>query len=197
MTVSSDQCNTPNEFLPMHPYVVSVNASPRHDFSKPVLDAIQLLQGLGVEGDAHCGASVKHRYLARKNPKLPNLRQVHLIQYELFDELATRGFTVAPGQMGENLSTRGIDLLALPTDTELALGANAVVRLTGLRNPCVLIDRFQPGLMTAVLDRDADGKLLRKSGVMGIVVRGGAVRAGDAVQVRLPLDQPHRPLAPV
>ncbi len=181
----------------MHPHIVSVNASPRHDFSKSALDSIQLLQGLGIEGDAHCGASVKHRYLARKNPKLPNLRQVHLIQCELFDELAARGFTVSPGQMGENLSTRGIDLLALPTDTELAIGADAVVRLTGLRNPCVLIDRFQPGLMAAVLDRDADGKLLRKSGVMGVVVQAGTVRAGDTVEVRLPLGQPHRPLVPV
>ena len=181
----------------MHPQIVSVNASPKHDFSKSAQGTIQLLEGLGVAGDAHCGASVKHRYLARKNPKLPNLRQVHLIQCELFDELALRGFTVSPGQMGENLSTRGIDLLALPTDCELAIGADAVVRLTGLRNPCVLIDRFQPGLMAAVLDRDADGKLLRKSGVMGVVVQGGTVRAGDAVAVRLPLGQPHRPLVPV
>ncbi len=181
----------------MQPKIVSVNASPKHDFSKSVRDAIRLLQGLGVEGDAHCGVLVKHRYLARKNPKTPNLRQVHLIPCELFDELAARGFAVAPGQMGENLSTRGIDLLALPTDAELAIGPDAVVRLTGLRSPCVLIDRFQPGLMAAVLGRDEDGKLLRKSGVMGVVLQGGTVRAGDAVRVRLPLSQPHRPLGPV
>ena len=166
--------------------VVSVSAHPGHAFSKPRLDAIRLLEGLGVEGDAHCGATVKHRSRVRQDPTQPNLRQVHLVHEELFTELAARGFTVGPGDIGENVTTRGLDLLGLPVGTEIHLGDEAVVRLTGLRNPCSQLDGFQDGLMAAVLDRDADGNLVRKSGVMGVVVRGGVVRAGDSIEVVLP-----------
>ncbi|MEO9148973.1 MAG: MOSC domain-containing protein [Burkholderiaceae bacterium] len=178
------------------PYIIAVNASSKHWVSKPMQFEIRLLEGLGIEGDAHCGAKVKHRYLAKKDPTQPNLRQIHLVQSELFDELAGRGFTVVPGQMGENVTTRRLDLLALATGTELALGADAVIRLTGLRNPCVLLDRLQPGLMSAVLDRDSQGQLVRKAGVMAVVVRGGVVQPGDAIEVVLP-EPPHRPLRPV
>ena len=175
--------------------VLAVSAGATHDFSKPPLPRITLLEGLGVEGDAHCGATVKHRSRVARDPHQPNLRQVHLIQAELFAELAARGYRVAPGQMGENITTRGLDLLALPVDTVLRFGA-AAVRLTGLRNPCHQIDRFQRGLMAAVLDRAADGSLVRKAGVMAVVVEGGTVMVGDTIEVMLPVT-PHRGLQPV
>lgn len=173
--------------------VVAVSAAPAHVFSKATQASITLLAGLGVEGDAHCGVTVQHRSRVAQDPTQPNLRQVHLLAGELFDELAAKGHEVAPGQLGENITTRGIDLLHLPVDTELHLGGSAVLRLTGLRNPCVQIDQFRPGLMAAVLDRAPDGRLLRKAGVMAVVVAGGRVAPGDAVQVVLPAG-PHRAL---
>ena len=173
--------------------VVNVSRSGSHSFSKPVAGAITLLAGLGVEGDAHCGVTVKHRSRVAQDPTQPNLRQVHLLHSELFDELTAKGFDVAPGALGENVATAGIALLALPVGTELQLGASAVVRLTGLHNPCVQLDRFQPGLMAAVLGRTAQGALVRKAGVMAIVVRGGPVRAGDTIRIALPAG-PHRAL---
>ncbi len=157
---------------------------------------ITLLAGLGVEGDAHCGITVKHRSRVAKDPAQPNLRQVHLIHAALFDELAAKGFIVAPGQLGENITTAGIDLLALPVDTELHLGATAVIRLTGLRNPCHQLDKFKRGLTAAVLDKTPDGQLVRKAGVMSIVVAGGVVCAGDTIAIHLPA-QPHLALVPV
>lgn len=177
--------------------VVAVHRSSSHSFSKFAQEeGITLLAGHGVEGDAHAGRTVKHRSRVARDPSAPNLRQVHLIHAELFDELIAAGFAVWPGELGENVTTRGVDLLALPTGTRLQLGAQAVVELTGLRNPCVQIDRFQTGLMAAVLDRDADDRLVRKAGVMAIVVADGPVRAGDSVVPALP-PPPHRPLAPV
>ena len=177
----------------MNATVLAVAASPGHTFGKAVAPSVRLLAGLGVEGDAHMGRTVKHRSRVRQDPTQPNLRQVHLIPTELFDELQTKGFTVAAGQMGENVTTRGIDLRRLPVGTRLFLGAEAVVELTGLRNPCVQLDRFQPGLMAALLDRDAAGNLIRKAGVMGVVLVGGEVRPGDAIRVELP-PEPHRPM---
>ena len=155
-----------------------------------------LVEGHGVEGDAHAGALLKHRYLARRQPRLPNLRQVHLIPAELFASLSDAGFQVAAGDLGENITTAGLDLERMPLQTLIELGPTAIVELTGLRTPCVLIDRFQPGLMAATLDRDEAGRVVRKAGIMGIVVRGGEVRPGDAVEVELP-PEPHRPLEPV
>ena len=176
--------------------VESVNASPRHTLRKPGHLSIRLVEGHGVEGDAHAGATVKHRSRVRRDPAQPNLRQVHLIHAELHEELAQRGFTVAAGEMGENITTRGIDLLGLPTGTRLRLGDDAVVEVTGLRNPCVQLEKLQTGLMAAVLDRDAEGNLVRKAGVMAVVVAGGEIRPGDPIAVELPAP-PHRPLAPV
>jgi MOSC domain-containing protein YiiM len=176
--------------------VVAVHRSTTHSFSKYAEDSITLLQGLGVNGDAHAGATVKHRSRVARDASQPNLRQVHLLHAELFDELVERGHAVFPGEMGENITTRGIDLLALPTGTVLRIGETALVEVTGLRNPCSQIDRFQPGLMAAVLDRDAAGRLVRKAGVMGIVRAGGRVRAGDSIEIRLPEGE-RRPLAPV
>ena len=167
-------------------HVVSVSRSSSHSFSKPAAGAITLLAGLGVEGDAHCGVTVQHRSRVALDPTQPNLRQVHLLHSELFDELAGKGFTLRPGSVGENVTTTGIALLALPVGTELWLGASAAVRLTGLRNPCVQLDRFQSGLMAAVLGRSAQGALVRKAGVMAIVLHGGPVRAGDTIRVVLP-----------
>ena len=167
-----------------------------HGFSKGRVHAITLLEGLGVEGDAHCGRTVQHRSRVARNPTQPNLRQVHLLHIELFAELAAHGHTVHPGEMGENITTEGIDLLELSTGTELTLGASARVRITGLRNPCVQIDRFQPGLKAAVLGRTADGELVRKAGVMAVVLHGGVVSAQDRIQV-IPSAGPHVPLRPV
>lgn len=173
--------------------VTAVCCSSTHSFGKPPVDIIRLLEGLGVEGDAHLGRTVKHRSRVAADPTEPNLRQVHLIHAELHDELQAAGFDVAPGQMGENITTRGIDLLALPTGTLVRLGPEAVVEITGLRSPCAQLDAFQPGLMAAVLDRDESGRLIRKAGIMGVVRAGGVVRPGDAATVELP-PPPHRPL---
>jgi MOSC domain-containing protein YiiM len=170
--------------------VDSVSLSGSHDFSKILQGKITLLAGLGVAGDAHCGRTVKHRSRVAQDPAQPNLRQIHLIQAELHDELKEIGFQVSPGQMGENITTRGISLLQLPEGTKLHLGECAVVQLTGLRNPCAQLDQFQPGLMRAVLERDAEGRLIGKAGIMGIVLQGGDVRPGDEIVVELP-PQPH------
>lgn len=180
----------------MAPIVTAVSSNVRHDFSKSTRGSIRLLTGLGVEGDAHCGATVKHRGRVARDPSQPNLRQVHLIHGELHDELHNAGFEVRPGDLGENVTTRGIELLALPTGTRLRLGGTAVVEVTGLRNPCRQIEDFQTGLLAAVLDRDAEGQLVRKAGVMAVVLAGGEVHPGDAIRVTLPAG-PHTPLAPV
>lgn len=178
------------------PRVIGVSLARGHHFSKQPAFEIRLLTGLGVAGDAHMGETVKHRSRVAKDPTQPNLRQVHLMQAELFDELAMRGLTVRPGDMGENITTRGIDLLGLPEATRLHVGAKAIVEITGLRNPCVQIDRFQKGLMQAVLDRDTDGNLIRKAGVMAVVIRGGDIQVGDPIAIHLP-EGPARPLIPV
>ncbi|WP_243369396.1 MOSC domain-containing protein [Microvirga solisilvae] len=180
----------------MNASVIAVSRSATHSFSKTNRESIRLLAGLGIEGDAHAGETVKHRSRVKADPTQPNLRQVHLIHAELFDELEAKGFTVTAGEMGENITTHGIDLLSLPVGTQLHIGTSAVVEVTGLRNPCVQIDRFQKGLMKAVLGRDSEGELVRKSGVMGIVLAGGEIRVGDAITVTLPTE-PHRRLAPV
>lgn len=166
--------------------IVSVSTNPHHKFSKTNALSIRLVAGLGVEGDAHMGATVKHRSRVAKDPSQPNLRQVHLMHEELFAELTTKGFRVAAGDLGENITTRGVDLLALPQGARLHLGDSVIVEITGLRNPCSQIDKFQKGLMHAVLDRGADGALIRKSGVMGIVIAGGDVRPGDTIMVEAP-----------
>jgi len=176
--------------------VVAVHSSPAHTMAKASRPMICLLAGLGVEDDAHAGTTVKHRSRVARDPAQPNLRQVHLIHAELHDELAARAMPVAPGQMGENVTTRGVDLLALPTGARLHLGPSAVVEVTGLRNPCLQLERIHSGLMSAVMDHDASGNLVRKAGVMGIVLAGGEVSTGDAITVVLP-DGVHRPLAPV
>jgi MOSC domain-containing protein YiiM len=142
------------------------------------------------------GSTVKHRSRVAKDPTVPNLRQIHLIHAELHDELEAAGFRLAPGVMGENVTTRGLDLLGLPTGARLRLGADAVVEITGLRNPCLQLNKIQPGLMKATLDRDADGNLVRKAGIMGVVIAGGDVRPGDTIEVELP-PEPRRKLEPV
>ena len=175
--------------------VAAVSRSPTHTLSKSNADHIRLVAGLGVEGDAHQGATVKHRSRVARDPTVPNLRQVHLIHAELIDELRA-GFAVAAGIMGENITTRGVDLLGLPTGTRLRLGKEAVVEVTGLRNPCAQLNKIQPGLMAATLDRDADGELVRKAGIMGVVLNGGDVCEGDPVEIELPAP-PHQRLLPV
>ena len=167
--------------------VVAVSRSARHRFSKEPAESVRLIEGFGVEGDAHAGATVQHRSRKRWRPELPNLRQVHLLHAELLDELP---FALSPGEVGENVLTRGLDLLGLPTGARLHLGSAAVVEVTGLRNPCVQLDRHATGLMEAMLRREPDGTVARLAGVMGIVVAGGTVRAGDPVGVELPRGAP-------
>lgn len=176
--------------------VETVSRSSCHSMAKPNEPSIRLIAGLGVEGDAHAGTTVKHRSRAAADPTQPNLRQVHLIHAELYDTLQDGGFSVCAGQMGENVTTRGVDLLGLPAGTRLRLGPEAVVEITGLRNPCRQLDSLQQGLMAATLDRDAAGKLVRKAGVMGVVLTGGEIRPGDEIRVILP-EPPHQPLRPV
>jgi MOSC domain-containing protein YiiM len=168
------------------PSVVAVCATGGHTMSKPVLDRIQLVAGRGVAGDAHFGELVQHRSRVRRNPNQPNLRQVHLIHAELLDELVAAGFPVGPGLLGENITTRGVDLLGLATGSRLELAGGPVLHVTGLRNPCRQLDDLLPGLLPAVLDRTPDGELIRKAGVMAVVLTGGPVSAGDAVTVRQP-----------
>jgi len=176
--------------------VVSVSLSPTHSFSKAVAPEITLLAGLGVAGDAHAGATVRHRYRVRHDPTAPNLCQVHLLHSELFVELALQGLVVTPGQMGENITTEGIDLLALPRHTRLHLGASAIVEVTGLRDPCNQMNGLKSGLMKACISRAANGEIVRKAGIMGVVIAGGIVRAGDAIEACIPEGDP-LPLYPV
>jgi MOSC domain-containing protein YiiM len=170
----------------MNGVVTAVSRSATHTMSKPNRDCIRLLTGLGVEGDAHAGVTVKHRSRVARDPTQPNLRQVHLIHAELLDTLRTAGFVLAAGQMGENITTRDIDLLGLPAGTRLRLGDTAVVKVTGLRNPCSQLDRIQPGLMAATLGRDEQNNIVRKAGIMGIVLADGDVRPGDPIHVEIP-----------
>jgi len=173
--------------------VTHVSRSGVHTFSKLNERRIRLLAGLGVEGDTHTGETVKHRSRVAVDPTQPNLRQVHLIHAELFDELRVAGFCVGAGQMGENITTRNVDLLGLPVGTRLHLGTSSVVEVTGLRNPCVQLNSFQSGLMRAVLGRDGSGRLVRKAGIMSIVLVGGQVAVDDHIEIELP-PPPHRPL---
>ena len=166
--------------------VVAVARDAEHRFSKQLVSEISIVAGQGVEGDAHKGVTVKHRSRVKVDPTQPNLRQVHLIQAELFDELIEKGFDIAPAQLGENITTRGIDLLALPKSAILKIGSDVVLELTGLRNPCSQIESFEKGLLGAVLDKTEDGELVRKAGVMSIVIAGGNVQAGDNVEIELP-----------
>lgn len=176
--------------------VVSVGRAPEYGFSKPVRDGIRLVEGLGVQDDAHAGSTVMHQYLKQRDADAPNLRQVHLLPMELIDELNAKGFELAPGDLGENVTTRGIDLIGLPRGTRLALGAEAVVEVAGLRYPCSKMDDLRPGLFNAVIDQDEDGNQVLKPGVMCVVAHEGEVRAGDAITVELPAP-PHEALRPV
>jgi MOSC domain-containing protein YiiM len=180
----------------MSGFVEAVSQRSTHNFSKQPRMWIRLLAGLGVEGDAHLGTTVKHRSRVARDPTQPNLRQVHLLHRELLEALEVQGFVIGPGDIGENILTRDIDLLGLPTDTVLRIGATAEVRVTGLRNPCIQLDRFKPGLMAATLDRDPSGNLIRKAGVMAVVLTGGEVRPDDAIRI-IPPPEPYRRLVPV
>lgn len=173
--------------------VAAVSSSGEYTFTKPTRNSITLLPGLGVEGDVHAGVTVKHRSRVAQDPTQPNLRQVHLIHQELLAELGEQGFAVAPGQLGENITTTGIDLLGLPAGALLRIGEEAVVRVTGLRNPCLQIDGFQEGLLKKVVSRDEAGNIVRRAGIMSVVQAGGVVRPGDPITVELP-DEPHQPL---
>ena len=175
----------------------SVSLNPQHGFSKSPQTSIKLLAGEGIEGDAHCGRTTQHLYLKRKDPKLPNLAQVHLISSELLAELAAKGFELNPGDLGENILTSGMDLLTLPTGALLHLGSEAIVEVTGLRTPCSQIDAFRPGLQQHLWGpRDAANQMTRRAGVMSIVHTGGLVHANDPIRIELPLE-PHIPLGPV
>jgi MOSC domain-containing protein YiiM len=170
----------------MNAKVEAVFKSETHTMQKFQQSSITLLEGLGVDGDAHMGVTVKHRSRVAADPTQPNLRQVHLIHAELHEELSARGFKITAGQMGENITTRGIDLLGLPRGTKMFLGETAILEITGLRNPCTQLEGLQAGLMNAVLDRDEAGNLIRKAGIMGVVLVGGEVKSGDQIRVEFP-----------
>lgn len=178
------------------PRVVGLATSRAHRFSKESVRWVEMQRALGVRGDCHAGRTVQHLSRLRREPASPNLRQVHVIQAELFDALLDQGHRVRPGELGENVTTRGVDLLSLPTGTRLGLGAEAEIEITGLRNPCVQIDRFDAGLLAMVLSRNEAGRVVRKAGVMGVVTRGGVVTVGDGIDVVLP-PLPHLALSPV
>ena len=180
----------------MHPTIISLSRDNEHNFSKPPVDQLTLLAGLGIEGDAHAGRTVQHLSRMAKEPNAANLRQVHLIHAELFEELAEKGFSVGPGQLGENITTRGLDLLGLSRGTRLRLGEEALIEITGLRNPCIQINAFAEGLMAATLDKAPDGSLVRKSGVMAVVITSGDVRVGDGIELAS-VPMTHEPLEPV
>ena len=173
--------------------VIAVAKDEGHNFSKRIVPEIEIIKGLGVEGDAHLGKKVKHRSRVKVDPMQPNLRQVHLIHSELFAEVAEKGFSVNPADLGENITTEGVDLLSLPRHAVLEIGEDVRLEVTGLRNPCAQIDNFQKGLLAAVLDKGPNGEVVRKSGIMTVVLNGGRVRAGDAINVKLP-DPPFLPL---
>jgi MOSC domain-containing protein YiiM len=176
--------------------VVALARDPLHRVSKPPVERLRLIAGLGVEGDAHAGLTMQHRSRWAKQRTVPNLRQVHLIHSELFEELAGKGFAIAPGQMGENVTTRGIDLLGLSAGARLRLGADAVIEVTGLRNPCFKLDGIAPGLMQAVIEKGPGKTLIRKAGVMAVVIASGEVAVGGAIEmIESPVE--HRPLQPV
>ena len=177
--------------------VVAVSRAPLHGFAKQVQPSIRLLAGEGVEGDAHRGTTVQHLYQVRRDPTRPNLCQIHLFAEEKLEELAAAGFALGPGEMGENVLTRGIDLLCLPQRTRVRLGAEAMVEITGLRTPCSQIDGYRAGLQKFLWGpRDAQGKRERRAGVMAVVVAGGEVAPGDHIFVELP-PEPHLALGPV
>ncbi|WP_328911934.1 MULTISPECIES: MOSC domain-containing protein [unclassified Streptomyces] len=173
--------------------VIAVSRDATHRFSKVNQNSIRLVAGLGVEGDAHLGVTVQHRSRVARDPTQPNLRQVHLIHSELFDELRTAGYEITPGDLGENVTTRGLDLLGLPVGTRLRIGADALIEVTGLRNPCLQIEHFRSGLLRQVVGRDETGAVVRKGGIMSVVLEGGDIRPGDPIAVILPA-APHRPL---
>ena len=173
--------------------VIAVAKDEGHHFSKKLVPEIEIIAGLGVDGDAHLGKTVKHRSRVKADPTQPNLRQVHLIHTELFEEVAEKGFLVKPADLGENITTEGVDLLGLPRHAVLEIGKDVRLEVTGLRNPCAQIDYFQKGLLSAVLDKGPNGELVRKSGIMTVVLAGGHVRAGDRINVKLP-DPPFLPL---
>ncbi|MEO1257815.1 MAG: MOSC domain-containing protein [Bacteroidota bacterium] len=178
------------------PKILAVHKSATHTLNKYPQTKINLLKGLGVDGDAHQGKTVKHRSRVKADPTQPNLRQVHLIHFELLKELKTKGFSVLPGEMGENITTQGIELLSLSKGTKLKLGETAIIEITGLRNPCVQLEGIQKGLMKAVLDKDADGNLVRKAGIMAVVQEGGEIKPGDNIQIEIP-EGPFVPLKKV
>ena len=173
--------------------VIAVSVSSNHSFQKFKQDSIKLISGIGIEGDTHAGKTVQHRSRVAKDPTQPNLKQVHLIHSELHTELNNAGFNISSGDMGENITTEGIDLLGLPTDTRLHIGSEAIIGVTGLRNPCAQLDNFQSGLMAAVLDKDEAGNIVRKAGIMSIVIAGGVVKPGDSIRIELP-PKPYRSL---
>lgn len=182
------------ESKPAH--VIAVASSGVHEFSKDLRDEISVVAGLGVQGDSHAGVTVQHLGRVRADPTQPNLRQVHLIHSELLDELREAGYDVEPGDLGENVTTRGLDLLGLPQGTHLRLGRDVILEVTGLRNPCQQINEFQPGLLKQLLVPDGAGDLVRKGGVMTVVLAGGVVRPGDSIEAVLPAE-PHEVLQPV
>jgi MOSC domain-containing protein YiiM len=180
--------------------VVAVHRAPEYQFSKDTTDSITLLAGLGVEGDAHLGATVQHRSRVASDPNQPNLRQVHLVMSELLDEVRTAGTSIDNGQLGENITTSGIDLIGLPVGSVLRIGPDALVALTGLRNPCKQIRDVGEGVLKMMFvdgeEYGRPGEQVGRTGVMGVVLTGGEVRSNDTIKIRYPAG-PHTPMQKV
>lgn len=186
----------------MAPRVLSVSSSQTHSFSKPPVPGITLIANHGVKGDCHAGKTTQHRSSLQVHPPTPNLRQVHLIAIENLKKIASHLTTVdsaallTPGALGQNITLEGIDLLNLPTGTELHFVSDGgsqsgpVLVLTGVRDPGPQIERFQAGLKERFIVRDAERRVVgRLVGVMSVVQCGGEVRSGMGVRVVYPVER--------
>ena len=154
--------------------VVGLSIDDGHHFSKRAVERVTMVAGVGIEGDVHAGPLVQHRSRVRVDPNQPNLRQVHLIDDAVFAVAASAGFEIDHGDLGENVTVSGLDVHGLAVGTMLRLGESAFVAVTGLRNPCGQINGLRPGLLD-VLRRADGGDIVRRAGIMGVVVRGGEV----------------------
>ncbi|SRR6266446_5986019 len=174
------------ESRPMSGRVIAVCCNPEPDLPKPVVDAVHLIENWGVEGDYHAGSLVRHRYLAKKDPTRPNMRQVLLMDAAVFAELAQNDIHIGPGMMGENITIEGMAMMQLAVGTRLAIGS-AIVEVTERRSPCYQLNGIDPRLLKAVA-RKQDGQAIFKAGIMAQILQGGWVRAGDLVKVLSPAD---------
>jgi hypothetical protein len=174
---------------PLKGKVVAVCCNPEPGLPKPVVDAVHLIENWGVEGDYHAGSLVRHRYLAKKDPNRPNLRQALLVDAAVFVELARQDIHIGPGTMGENITIEGIDVMQLLEGTHLAIGST-IVEVMERRNPCYQLNGIDPRLLKAVVKKQPEQTIF-KAGMMTRILQSGWVCAGDLVEVLPPADPNH------